>query len=62
LINLVSSSWGVCASSGWTSQFGNLGHLEVHFVLDYFTQGDVRRVEMGDVVYECPARRPAAAS
>src|SRR6185369_658369 len=37
------------AAPGRASQFNNFGHLEFHFVLDDFPQGNIRQPEIGGV-------------
>jgi len=43
-----------------TNEFDDLRHLEIHLVLDDFTQGNVRGAEIGDVGDKRPARASAA--
>src|SRR5437762_9173067 len=43
-----------------TSECHDFGHLEAHFVLDDFTQGNVGRAEVSDVGNQRPAQASTA--
>jgi len=43
-----------------TSECQDLRHLEAHFFLDDFTQGDIRHAILGMTLHEWPARAPIA--
>src|ERR1700692_3152733 len=47
--------WPLAISSRRTRELDQLGHVEAHFILDDFTQRDVRGAEVGGVCHQRPA-------